>query len=698
MKYPILVLTVAVVVIALCAPAPASAQNRNVTFIVNSATVPDTVSATYSMQIRGNTAPLTWGNDTGGQLDYIGGDYWSKTIAFPVGTDLLFKIFAGTGGWEQDVMNVNGSQGNRAYHVVDSDTVLPVQFFNNLPAGTPQYFRPWTADADTFINIYFRVNMEGAIQNNISCFNNDTDTVGVRGGGPAGGDLNWSPTFYIVREQPANNGGFSYPANRFWSGRLRIPRSQVTAGQDVAYKFIVGFDWSIPGCPNRSEQLADPPYTGGNRHFNIPSGLQDTTLHFVYYQDTRASARQNTDTTLTTFRTNMQKAITTGGFQIGDTIVVRSGYFGTGVQNGREVRMLRQGLSTFYAATDTVITKIGQVLDYQYYIIKNGVEQRENYYNFYYTGDVGAEAERRQYIVPGSVFTILDTASSIVQARRMPVFPNTRVLARMVTVRWELDVRPAIYQVAAGDTLFDIQGAFNVYPTDRDSILGWGVWMNGPAVGGWSNPAGSDWGIALRQNLDKKLYDDGTNGDVTAGDSVFTRIVVAAPESLGIGSKGQVGQVYKFGIYGGDNEGGRGGFGNNHLENIDDSNPTYVIHTQFGSINPAYYHAWDYDCGCPAVTGVQEVGGLPQVYELSQNYPNPFNPSTKIDYSLPAESFVTLKVYNVIGQEVATLVNEMQKPSHYVATFDAKNLASGMYFYRLTAGSFVSTKKMIIIK
>ncbi len=693
------VLVLALCVLAAAALSPAAmAQNRNVTFIVNAATVPDTVSATYSMQIRGNTAPLTWGNDTGGLLTNIGGDYWSVTLSFPVGSNLAFKIFAGTGGWESDVTNADGGQGNRSYTVADVDTVLPVQFFNNAPSADhrAQYWRPWTESPDT-LNIWFRVNMEGAIQNGISCFNNDTDTVGVRGGGPSGGDLNWSPTFYLTREPAAGNGGFGYPASRFWSGRIRMPRAALTAGQDIAYKFIVGYDWGIPGCPNRSEQLSDPPFGGGNRHFVVSATLKDTTLSYVFYQQTRGTARVNADTVVVTYRVNLQKALSTGGFQHGDTIVARSGYFGTGQQSGREKQMFRQGFTSFYQATDTVVTAIGQALDYQYYVIKNGQEVRENYYNFFYNGEVQAEAERRQLTVPGSAFTIQDTAASITQARRQPVFPNSRTLVRNVSVRWEVDIRPAIYQVAAGDTLRDIQGSFNVYPADRDSILGWGIWMNGPAVGGWSNPGG-DWGTGLQNNLEKKLWDDGTNGDVTAGDSIFSRIVLASPDSLGIGSKGQVGQTFKFGIRGGDNEGGRGGFGNNHVANLDDSNPTYVLRDQFGSINPAFYDAWDYDCGCPAVTGVTPEPGIPAVYELNQNYPNPFNPSTKIEYSIPKQSFVTLKIFNVVGQEVATLVNEMQTASRYSVTFNAKNIASGIYFTRLSAGDFTAMKKMVILK
>jgi len=445
------------------------------------------------------------------------------------------------------------------------------------------------------------------------------------------------------------------PANTFWSGRVRIPKSGVSVGQTIDYKFLIGYDWG------RDELQGQP-----NRNFNVPIGKLDTTIYFSYFNNTRPIARTNDYSARVTFRANMQKALSTGGFAHGDTLVVRSGYFGTSTEPEKQKRMTRVGVSTIYTALDTVITAFNQTLDYQYYIIPNvGDNLRESYYNFFYTGDVTGEAERRQLLVPDSVFTINDTSSSITQARRQPIFPNTRTLARTVTVRWEVDIRPAWYQVAAGDTLNDIQGSFSI--THRDSVYPAGTSINGLATGGWQT-----WGFALQADTTRKMWDDGTHGDQVAGDSIFTRIIVAAPESLGIGTKGQVGQIFKFGLKGGDNEGGRGGFGNNHSANIDDSGPTFVLRDQWGSINPAFYNRWDYDNSRPRTTGVEEISGVPQVFELRQNYPNPFNPATKIEYAIPTASFVTLKVYNVIGQEVATLVNEHQRAAKYVASFDGK--------------------------
>ena len=89
---------------------------------------------------------------------------------------------------------------------------------------------------------------------------------------------------------------------------------------------------------------------------------------------------------------------------------------------------------------------------------------------------------------------------------------------------------------------------------------------------------------------------------------------------------------------------------------------------------------------------------IPQQYYLSQNYPNPFNPSTVINHEIPKSSLVTLKVYDALGREVATLVNEEKPVGRYNVTFDASKYSSGIYFYRITAGNFIQTKKMILLK
>jgi hypothetical protein len=106
------------------------------------------------------------------------------------------------------------------------------------------------------------------------------------------------------------------------------------------------------------------------------------------------------------------------------------------------------------------------------------------------------------------------------------------------------------------------------------------------------------------------------------------------------------------------------------------------------------------------VTGVEDDNAIVNEFYLEQNYPNPFNPSTKIKYSIPyviasetkQSQLVTLKVYDVLGNEVAILVNEEKSAGSYEVNFDASRLTSGIYFYKLQAGSFVATKKMILLR
>ncbi|MGA2623723.1 MAG: T9SS type A sorting domain-containing protein [Bacteroidota bacterium] len=100
----------------------------------------------------------------------------------------------------------------------------------------------------------------------------------------------------------------------------------------------------------------------------------------------------------------------------------------------------------------------------------------------------------------------------------------------------------------------------------------------------------------------------------------------------------------------------------------------------------------------PAVSVDELPITVPTSFELSQNYPNPFNPTSTISYSLPQKSFVTLKLYDLLGREVRTLVNGEQEPGKYLRIVDANDLPSGVYFYRLHAGKYTDIKKMLLLK
>ena len=97
-------------------------------------------------------------------------------------------------------------------------------------------------------------------------------------------------------------------------------------------------------------------------------------------------------------------------------------------------------------------------------------------------------------------------------------------------------------------------------------------------------------------------------------------------------------------------------------------------------------------------TGITPISNIPDKFSLSQNYPNPFNPATTINFSIPKSGLVTLKVFDVLGQEVATLVNDPKVAGTYSVNFDGSTLTSGVYFYRIEAGDYIDVKKMVLLK
>ena len=129
----------------------------------------------------------------------------------------------------------------------------------------------------------------------------------------------------------------------------------------------------------------------------------------------------------------------------------------------------------------------------------------------------------------------------------------------------------------------------------------------------------------------------------------------------------------------------------------------WKVRSKDGTGNTSYYSGTGQFKVNNSVTAVEDKEVIPTQFELSQNYPNPFNPTTNITYALPQNSYVSIKVYDMIGREVKTLVNtEMLAGNHNVDWNGENNsgfkVASGTYIYRITAGNFVAVKKMILIK
>jgi hypothetical protein len=184
----------------------------------------------------------------------------------------------------------------------------------------------------------------------------------------------------------------------------------------------------------------------------------------------------------------------------------------------------------------------------------------------------------------------------------------------------------------------------------------------------------------------KVLNDSGINGDPTAGDGIWSYKAIVPAGTAGGNYE------FKFAAYypGADTVNGgtspldnENGINTNHSFTLKQVTPAQIIlNLKFG-----------------VLTSIERYDNpIPVSYKLEQNYPNPFNPSTILRFSVPQKSMVSLKIYDITGREVRTLVNEELAAGTFNVSFDASKLTSGVYFYTLRSNDFVSTKKMMLIK
>jgi hypothetical protein len=135
-----------------------------------------------------------------------------------------------------------------------------------------------------------------------------------------------------------------------------------------------------------------------------------------------------------------------------------------------------------------------------------------------------------------------------------------------------------------------------------------------------------------------------------------------------------------------------------------DYKAAFVVHKKTGIVQSTgsqinyVYHNWEGHHLIDYFLSAGENSRLPSQLSLSPNYPNPFNPTTKIQFTIVNRQLTIVKVFDLVGREVATLVNEVKEPGRYTVQFDGSNLASGIYFYRMQAGDYIQTKRLTLLK
>jgi hypothetical protein len=643
----------------------------NVTYVANMSTLTGmgATDSTYTVQFCGSEVGpegsdlwqnnfLTWGDDS--QLaTNVGGDYWELTVAYPdsmAGWRMAYKIRYKSETdeafhWEENVVG-----GNRMYVLPASgDTTLAPAYVNND-------FNPPYTPSDS-VDVFLRVNMgadDGFSEALILSMVGDLPINGT-------GTNMWSPGTYALSQEGSSD---------FWNIHLKFAPATMPVS-DRGFRFHNnGTNWD-----GHSENLQGAYGMGENRKISIPT--TDTTVAWVWWNDVVGGNFEGSDSANILFGVNMAAAVENNGFEIGDTLELRLGYELSSTEV-LEIQMTHVGGTQMYQAqVNDVPLTFGEYLYYQYYLIKKGAEQREVYYNFDYDGSTPSAAERRRVIIADGDEQVADISANAGDERRMPFFRNNNLLAQDVTVHVECDLRPAYAAIIkGGKTIVPTQGSGDISSAAQIT----GVAINGPlsntGEGTWAG-----WGSSLMSDVNRKMWDDGTHGDATAGDTIYTITYFMSPDS-----GHTVGQECKFGLNGYDNESGDGvGYGNNHIVNIDDSQAESYLYVPFGSINPTFFSDWT------PTKGVG-VADLPENFVLAQNYPNPFNPSTTITFALPTSADVTLRIFDMAGRTIQTLVEGYVNAGSYDVSFDGSSLASGVYFYQLTAENTNIVKKMVLMK
>ncbi|MFQ5568062.1 MAG: T9SS type A sorting domain-containing protein [Rhodothermales bacterium] len=656
---------------------------RNVTLLLNAATIPDTTSENSFMEVRGavnGVAPITlldgsvidWSDASTLEPTNIGGDYWQIQFQIADTTDLTFKFFSqqaedgGLNGWEADP-NPNIPPGT-------GDTTLTVHYFESqseyrgAQGDRGDYdWQPFESKPDS-VAIWFRVAMfgdESRTDNYDPSADAPAQQIGVRGDDLGGsGPVDWGNTKLVLQRESTNA---NQPGYNIYSGVGYYPMSLV--GTEQNYKFVRDNDVLDDGDLGWEEGNLS-----GNRTFTVPAN--DSTLHWVYYGDTVPSAVVPVTSTVL-FAVDLSPLETIGVFQRarGDTLEVRGSFNGwdcAGEGSPDDCLLQRvPGEDVFEAAV--VMTRIPETgVDYKFFLNFNdetfraefGVDPPSGWEEGHMTGI------DRNFLFAGTTEQDLGIAG-FNDIRPGNIIPD----GVSIDVLFEVDMTPALnnaaqpFAPASGDSVM-IQIGDPIWAFTQNIIAG---------------PNDGD----FPRHRNAVLTDDNA-------DNIYTgTVTVTGPTYSSLLYKYTYGQGSTFFD---EPDLGTKVPGRRRLYYIDPNGDgtwpaTYVIGPEEFQIEAV---ALPFESNPVAIEVIDDE--VPSRIWLGENYPNPFNPTTTFEYSIDRAQQVAVRVYDMLGRVVATLVDGVQPAATYQVSFDASNLASGVYLYRIETANTVISKRMLLIK
>ena len=345
-----------------------------------------------------------------------------------------------------------------------------------------------------------------------------------------------------------------------------------------------------------------------------------------------------------TFLMNMEIMIMNGSFQPAEDLIVIRGNNAAIGNWGGAVAMTEVGGNPGHYFLQVQFDQVSasQPIEYKYVILDNGDESLARW-----------ESVANRTIQPTEDWPDVDTDGYYEAVVPEIFFDNVTyddILSQDVDVTFNVNLNM-------------VETWFNEHPGEANQgITGWDAINYVAICGPWNN---WPWDLVPAQ-----YQFANTTGTMFSGTVAFTE-----------GSARSI--TYKYGINGSDNE---SGFQADWVTVIDDAQPTFTINNEFGALGDLW-----------GETDVNPVS-RPRMFELGAAYPNPFNPTTSIDFSLEHAAVVDLKVYNMLGEEVATLASGLHDAGSHTTSFNANSLSSGVYFYTLKAGEQSETRKLMLVK
>lgn len=642
------------------------AATINVTFTVNTSTIPDTVSTTDLVQIRGSlngeeTDDINWGS-TSVRLDNIGGDYWQTTLVMSPGDRLEHKIYTAkrdaAGEWDDHAGGGWEGGDNKMFEVpadADADIMVPVMYFNRQA--------PFEVKEDS-VALFFRVNVGNQVAT--GALDPATAVVGVRG---SASFLDWGRTDVVLSKENMPDGS----RNVFFSGAVYV--DPAIAGEAFEYKYVFEVG---------SEVTWDD---GDNRRGNVSAS--DSTFYFAFMQNRRPPTADLT-TASVQFAVNVGVLEEFGVFNraVGDEVKIRGSFNGWG-----------EGDMTYSEAFDawttavTLTEEVGARLAYKYYIKWDASRSDEDSPNFIPNLPGGWEepgafggGDRIYTFTNESVQTAEDFGSGIQFFNSIPpqgIIRETFMGDDVMDVTFRVDMTGAVGHTTPFNPATD-----TLYLIIQTPLFGI---SQGLAVGD-----------------DSPIFDNPDQLERVMFSRVGTSNEFELVMPVQLPTENHIGFVLAYVTADGERVLNGEGFAAGrryyrYIQPLNDEDPDDIIWPDSFELNPIVWKATDLDFEAPptyglTTTNIRESLEQPAAIALHNNFPNPFNPTTNISFTLPMTENVQLNVYNVLGQRVATLVDGMMTAGTHSVNFNAANLASGVYIYQLRAGSFTQSRTMMLVK